>query len=420
MNTRMLFLAAFSLVAAPILAGCAQNGGTGNDDDETLQLKLGSMMPLTGALNSLGPDMERGAKLAVEQINDANVGIRITASYKDDKTTDSAGITGTFNQLVAEGVTATIGPCCSGVTAAVLDLAKQEQILVASPSATSPALTDRDNGGYFLRVAPSDAQQGTVLANLVAGDQVKSVGIIAVNNAYGNGLLQYFKQQLLTKAPPVLVVTEAKYEENAPGDLSSQVTQVCGGAVKPEAVVLFAYVDDGANALKAMQTQGCLSGTKIYGSEGIWDSQLVTKAGQDSNGKHLAEGVKGTAPGVPSEFIPVFNASYGSEPRLYAAESFDGVMYLALAAIAAESTDGAKMAAEIPAILNGPGTKFTPDKFAEAARALAAGDDIDFDGYSHDFEFDVQKREPLKGVYSVWQVQADGTLKTIAENQQPE
>lgn len=418
MTNRTLFLAALSLVAAPILAGCAQNGDTGGDDTN-LELTMGSLMPLTGALNALGTDMERGAKLAVQQINDANVGLRINALYRDDATTDSAGIPNKFNQLVGEGATAIAGPCCSGVTAAVLDLAKQEQVLVASPSATSPSLTEGDNGGFFLRVAPSDAQQGSVLANLVADDGVTSVGIIAVNNAYGNGLLQYFKQSAQASVPPIVVVSEAKYEENAPGDMSSQVTAVCGGAVRPDAIMLFAYVDDGANALKAMQSQGCLSEVQVYGSEGIWDPQLVEKAGTDAEGNHLAAGVKGTAPGVPSAFVPVFNASYGAPPRLYSAESYDAVMYIALAAIAAGSTDGPAMAAEVPAILNGPGTKFTADRFAEAARALQAGDDIDFDGYSHDFEFDAEKREPLQGAYSVWQVAEDGSIEIIAENQRP-
>ncbi|HUR69333.1 MAG TPA: ABC transporter substrate-binding protein [Candidatus Thermoplasmatota archaeon] len=416
MTHKMLLLAAVSLLAAPMLAGCAQNG-TNTGNDKTLEFKLGSMMPLTGALNSLGPDMENGAKLAVEQVNDANVGIKITATYKDDKTTDSAAITGTFNQLASAGVTGIVGPCCSGVTAAVLDLAKQEQIVVASPSATSPTLTEKDNGGYFLRISPSDAVQGKVLAKLIADDGVKTVGIIIVNNAYGNGLTAVMKQALTTSVPPVAVVPghEAKYEENAAGDMSSQVTTVCA-APKPDAIVLVAYVDDGAAALKAMQTQGCLAGTKVYGSEGVYNEQLATKAGKGPDDKFLAAGVKGTNPETAnlSRFNAVFNASYGHTPALYAAESYDGVMYLALAALAAKSVEGKDIAAKLPDILNAPGTKYTADRFKDAAEAVKKGDDIDFDGYAHAFAFDPAKREPTTGIYSYWQVQDDGTMKIIA------
>lgn len=418
MTHRMLFLAAISLVAAPVLAGCAQNGTVGGDDEETLELKLGSMMPLTGALNALGADMENGFKLAVQQINDANVGIRITASYRDDKTTDSAAITGTFNSLAGEGVTAVVGPCCSGVTAAILDLAKSEQIVVASPSATSPTLTEKDNGGYFLRISPSDAVQGKVLAKVVADSGAKTVGVILVNNAYGNGLTNVMKQALTTAGVVVVPTKEAKYEENAPGDMSSQVTTVCA-APKPDAVVLVAYIDDGANALKAMEAQGCLEGTKVFGSEGIYNDQLGQKAGQGSDGSFLAAGVKGTNPETAnlSRYNAVFNTSYGHAPSLYSAESYDGVMYIALAALAAKSVDGKDIAAQIPNILNGPGTKYTPDRFKEAAEAVMKGDDIDFDGYAHNFEFDPSKREPTTGIYSIWEVQEDGTIEIIQTGQ---
>lgn len=418
MTNRTLFLAALSLVAAPVLAGCAQNGTVGGDDDEDLALKLGSMMPLTGALNSLGPDMENGFKLAVQQINDANAGIKITQSNRDDKTTDSAAITGTFNSLAGEGVTAIVGPCCSGVTAALLDLAKEEKIVLASPSATSPTLTEKDNGGYFLRISPSDAVQGKVLAKVVADSGAHTVGVILVNNAYGNGLTTVMQNSLTTKGVVVVPTKIAKYEENAPGDMSSQVTTVCA-TPKPDAVVLVAYVDDGANALKAMQAQGCLEGTKVFGSEGVYNAQFPEKAGQDADGNWLAAGVKGTNPETSnlSRYNSLFNTSYGHDPALYSAESYDGVMYIALAALAAKSTEGKDIAAQLPNILNAPGTKYSADKFKEAMQAVAKGDDIDFDGYAHNFEFDSSKREPTTGIYSVWEVTEDGTLEIVQTGQ---
>src|SRR5439155_1311675 len=103
---------------------------------------------------------------------------------------------GTFDKLVGEGVTAIAGPCCSGVTGALLDKAMQNQVVIASPSATSPALTigrtDPTNGGYFWRVSSSDAIQGKVLSNVVSGASVNTVSIIYVNNAYGTGLNKVF------------------------------------------------------------------------------------------------------------------------------------------------------------------------------------------------------------------------------------
>ena len=39
-----------------------------------------------------------------------------------------------------------------------------------TPSATSPALSDLDDGGFLFRTAISDAAQGPILAQLVAAD----------------------------------------------------------------------------------------------------------------------------------------------------------------------------------------------------------------------------------------------------------
>lgn len=225
---------------------------------KSLELKLGTLMPLTGQLASLGPDMQKGAKLAVDEINTATATtmLKVTEFDEDDKTSDSAAITGTFDKLVGEGVTAIAGPCCSGVTGALLDKAIQNQIVIASPSATSPSLTlsraDPTNGGYFWRVAPSDAIQGKVISSVITDAGVKTVSIIYVNNAYGTGLKSVFTSTF----GAANIKTAQSYNEQNTGDFTAQVTAAC--AQKADALVIFGYIDDGANVLKEMEKEGCL------------------------------------------------------------------------------------------------------------------------------------------------------------------
>lgn len=443
-SKRILLVAALAMVATPILAGCASNNTTNTTtttptgtttttptatttttptittpSTQKLELKLGVFMPITGALNTLGPDMRDGALLAVEEINAANLGIHITTDVKDDGTTDTSGDPGKFNQFVGEGVTAVVGPCCSGVTASILNLAVQNQVVVASPSATSPALTlDRENNGFFWRVSPSDAVQGKVLANVVKNDSVGKVVIIYVNNAYGSGLNKVFTQ---TFGAGNVVKAEAYNEQNT-GDFSNQVTSVCGQTA--DALMIFGYINDGANILKEMQKQNCLSKFKIYGSEGLYSSDSATglpqKAGCTSgsppcqDGAWLAAGVKGTHPqsGDLTAYNTKFKAKYGHDPQLYSAESYDGVMYIALAALKAGSTDGDKIQAQMLGIANAPGTKC--NTFATCAALIKAGQDLDFDGFAHNFEYD-ERHEPKTGIYTEWQVKSDGSITTVKE-----
>lgn len=404
-RNRMLAFSFVTMLAATAFAGCLQGGDTGGDD---LTLKLGLMTPKTGALANLGPDMENAMKLAVKEVNAAGVGLTIETFSEDDATTDTAGAPAKFQRLISKGVTAVAGPCCSGVTGAILDLAVQNKVVVSTPSATSPTLTDRDNKGYFWRVPPSDAVQGKVLAKLVAGDGHKAVSVILVNNAYGNGLTKVFEEALRLRAGVVL--SQSKYEEGAT-TFSSQVDEACAAA-EIKAIVLVAYTDDAANILREMQNKGCLAKVKVYGSEGIYSSEgaLATKAGKDANDKFLAAGVKGTTPesSDTTTWAAKFKTEYGHDPELYAAESYDAVMYVALAAIKAKSTDGEDIAAALREIANPPGDKM--NAFKAAAEALQGGKDIDWVGVSHDFEFDA-KNEPVTGIYSYWQIKDDGTVE---------
>ena len=417
MTSRMLILAAVSLVAAPLLAGCAENGGTGGGDTPDLTLKLGTLMPLTGPLSNLGPSMQNGAKLAIQEINDANAGLSIeVVGHEDDRTTDTAAITNTFNLLVSRGATAIAGPCCSGITASVLDLAVQNQVVVASPSATSPTLTERDNQGYFWRVPPTDAGQGVVLAELVAAQNVTTVNMIIINNDYGNGLAEVFTEYFTTSLSGV-VTTTARYDEGAT-EFSSQITQACVGAGSAiQGIVFVSYTADAASILRGMQAQGCLTGVQLFASEGVYDAagSIITAAGEGPDGTSLAEGLRGTTPQPPTaRFNTLYRGEFGTDPLTYSAESYDSVMYLALAALSAKSVEGPDMKEHLLRIANAPGASC--DTFARCAELLNGGDDIDYVGMAHDLEF-TDKHEPRTGAYAYWVVE-DGAMTFTEENVQ--
>src|SRR5690242_5757382 len=92
MRNHLIFVCLIALVAAPVLAGCASNNTSPSPSatptstaspsmtptptmtpvtGKSMELKMGVLMPLTGALNTLGPDMQKGAQLAIKDVNDA-------------------------------------------------------------------------------------------------------------------------------------------------------------------------------------------------------------------------------------------------------------------------------------------------------------------------------------------------------------
>ncbi|MGA0732008.1 MAG: ABC transporter substrate-binding protein, partial [Ilumatobacteraceae bacterium] len=125
-------------------------------------------------------------------------------------------------------------------------------------------------------------------------------------------------------------------------------------------------------------------------------------------------GMRGTTPGVDVSTLTEFkDRLLGVNAELtdfsYSAESYDAVMVIALAALAAGSDDGVAIGAQINDITRG-GTKCTT--FTECAELIAAGTDVDYDGVSGPLEF-VDAGEPSEASILILEFDADGALQVV-------
>src|SRR5690606_1940387 len=110
-------------VGALVLSACSTPGTDTPEpgDREDLTLKIGTLLPQTGALAFLGPPEEAGVALAVKEINEANLGIKVEVTYGDSGDPDNKAYATTVPNLLAEGVDAIVGAASSGVTKLVID-----------------------------------------------------------------------------------------------------------------------------------------------------------------------------------------------------------------------------------------------------------------------------------------------------------
>ena len=153
-------------------------------------LILASLMPLSGDLASLGPGIALGAALAVEQINAAGgINGQPVQLIEGDSGCDGAVALTSLNDVIAQGAQGVMGAACSGTSLAILDTAIAAEVVMVSPSNTSPQFTKMDKKGFYARTAPSDLLQGDVLASLLIEDGVGTVSIISRADAYGSCLL---------------------------------------------------------------------------------------------------------------------------------------------------------------------------------------------------------------------------------------
>ena len=366
--------------SALVLSGCAaaeeettapeptEETGETSMPAETLELKVGTILPQTGSLAFLGPPEEAGVLLAAEEINAANMGITIDVTYGDSGDLANLAYETEVPRVLATGVTAIIGAASSGVSLAFIDqVTKEAGVLMFSPANTSPAFSTRDNNGLYFRAAPSDALQGEVLGDELAADGHQSISMIVLNDAYGNGLADATQARFEANGGEVLVRPNFNQGDTT---FSSQIAEIV--ASNPDAVVVITF--DEANSI-VPELLTTFDAEQLYFVDGnLADYSEVFEAG-------ALEGAKGTAPGAkedPVELVARADAAWqaaGNAPldsNLYLAESYDSTMAIALAALMAGSVESADIAAALPSVTgtDGGDTCFT---FEECATLIAGG-----------------------------------------------
>lgn len=408
-KTTVLGGIALAGASALVLAGCT-GGGTGGEtsapptteDREDLSLSIGTVLPQTGALAFLGPPEEAGVGLAVADINEAELGVTVDVEFGDSGDPDNKAYETTVPRLLGNGVQALIGAASSGVTKLFLDEAVSSGVITFSPANTSPDFTTWDDNGLYWRTAPSDLLQGEVLGNLIAEDGHQTLGIIYLNDAYGTGLEAALTENFEAAGGEV-VASQAYNATDTTFD--AQVSAVL--AENPDAIAVIGFVET-STIVPAVVAEGFDAGNFYFvdGNTSQWGADMPVSI----------EGSKGTQPGpaLEDDFIERLNGWWtgkGNDELAdlnYAAESYDAVVLLALAALAANSSDPADIAANLQEVSGGSGDGEKCTSFADCAEIILGGGTADYDGYSGAVTFD-ENGDPTEASIGIFEYGADNT-----------
>lgn len=393
------------------LAGCSASSEPVAKGDGVL--KLGAVIPLTGALAFLSPPEIAGIELAVQDINAAGgvLGKPVEFSIEDSSDGDNPTVApASATKLLSEGVDAIIGAAASGVTRLIIDQITQAKVVQISMSNTAPDLSEWNDGGYYFRTAPSDLLQGAIVGNQVVADGNENVGIIYQQTSYGEGLEA--KAKATIEAAGATVVSSLPFPE-AETNFDSIVDEtIAAGA---DSVLVISY-DEIKKIVPALQKKK-FDGSKIY----LVDGNLANFADQDW--KAYINGAKGTLPGgkldeaFKQRAADLYKEKYNEELKetAYLAETYDAVILLALAAEAAGSDAGEAIQSQMTAVSTG-GTKVT--NFADGLAVIKDGGDVDYDGFSGPIEFD-ENGDPTGASIGIYQYGKEGTstlLEVVAGN----
>jgi branched-chain amino acid transport system substrate-binding protein len=412
-------LAASALVVGGIAAGCGDdddsgsgtNGGGGGDVSE---LKLGVLVPLTGQLADYGGPGAKAADLAEAQLNTAGEaeGFSVTLVTEDTKTDPQGAQEAATKVIESDGVSAIAGPWGTPeLIPTVENITVDAGIPIVTPSATGEDITTLEDDGLVFRTPPSDATQGEVLAQVVvdALGQGKTVNTAHRNDAYGTGLVERFTEAY--EAAGGTVGTNVAYNPDA-ASLNSEAQQIANG--NPDGWVIIDYTGVWPKLGPALVRTGNWDPARTFSGDGLRSTELPTDAGRQTT-----EGIRGTVPtsqGFPAgeAFDALWKAEVSGPRQTYDAQNFDAVILLALASLAAGSTEGTDIAGALQEVSGPPGTKYTFEQLPDAIAAAKAGEDIDYEGASGPIDLD-ENGDPSSANYATW-AYTGGKLVDDTEN----
>jgi neutral amino acid transport system substrate-binding protein len=404
-------------LATGFFLGACENASNTNSTTNSQGLKIGTLLPTTGDLASIGQQMVGSVPLLVDTVNacEGVNGQPVTIVEVDDQTDPRAGAAGMTKLATLDKVAGVVGSFASSVSTAAVSVAVPNQVMMVSPGSTSPVFTEKaqkgDFKGFWARTAPPDTYQALALAQLANQKGFKRVSTVVINNDYGVGFEKAFVQAFEKLGGTV--VNKNKPVRYDPKAQTFDTEAAAAFADKPDAVVAVLYAETGSLLLKTAYQQGLTEGVQILLTDGVKSPDFPNQVGKGSNGQYLLTGSLGTVPGSDGKALADFNRLWqekkGSSPGEYAPQAWDAAALLVLAAQAAQENTGVGIANKIREVANAPGTEVTD--VCQGLKLLREGQDINYQGASGNV--DVDANGDVVGVYDVWTVTADGKIEVI-------
>ncbi len=346
---------------------------TGSAESQEV-VKIGFASPLSGSQANYGKDNQNGAQLAIDELNAQGLTIggkpmKFQLQAEDDQAEPKQGPL-IAQKLADAKVAGVVGHFNSGVTIPASSVYNEADIPQLSVS-TNVKYTHQGFKTAF-RLMADDDKQGTALGEYAVKKlKLNRLAVIDDATAYGQGLADSFEAAVKASGGQVV---KREHTNDKAVDFNTLLTSI--KAAKPDAIFFGGY--DAQAGPMAKQMKLLSMNIPLMGGETVNSAKFIELAGPAS------EGSIASTPGAALEsrpggkaFAAKYKARYNQDVGLYTPYFYDGVMLIAAAMKAANSTDPAKY---LPALAR-----------------------IKYPGVTADIEFD-KNGDLTKGLLTIFQV----------------
>ena len=316
-----------TVLALGCLAGCGGNSAAGTNSGAVL--KIGAIGPLTGGAAAYGDAVNKGAQIAVEEINAAGGinGALIEFRMEDDEH-DAEKAVNAYNILKDWGMQLLVGTVTSAPCIAVEAEASNDNMFLITPSGTA---VDCISGANAFRLCFSDPTQGTKSAEFIGTNNIatKIAVIYDSSDPYSTGIYENFKVEAANQS--LEIVAAEAFTADSKTDFKVQLQK----AKDSGAELLFLPIYYQEASLILQQAKDMNYSPKVFGCDGL-DGLLGVK-NLDSA---LCEGVMFLTPfaataedAATQKFVKAYAEKFNNEvPIQFAADAYDAVYAIKAAA----------------------------------------------------------------------------------------
>jgi branched-chain amino acid transport system substrate-binding protein len=312
-----------AVLAAAALASLAAGAGAKADP-----VRVGVTISTTGPAASLGLPQQKTFALLSRNVG----GQAIEFDILDDGADSTKAVANMRKLIEDDRADVVIGSSTTPASLAMVPVAAEKKVPMISLAASAAIIQPMDDAKHWVfKVPQNDSLMADAIADHMAKNGVKSVGLIAFNDAYGDGWVKEFTRAAAAKG--VKLVATERYSRTDTS-VTGQVLKVVGA--KPDAVLIAASGTPAALPQKELHARNYQG--KYYQTHGVANADFLRVGGKDVEGTILPAGPILVASQLPDSnpikahalvYVKAYEAANGAGSlATFGAHADDAVMLL--------------------------------------------------------------------------------------------
>lgn len=300
------------------------------------QIKVGSILSVTGPAAFLGEDMKAGVEIAIDEINAAGGinGQKIEWVFYDTESQTAKAINATKRLISQDKVDIIVsGGNMSGIALAMQPMTEKAGIPFVSTEGSMDIVHPVAERNFTFKSTVDDDQVMDRLADFFAKKSIKKVAFLGDSSGFGQSASTQLKKIAVARGLDVM------YETFNPGDtdLTPQLTKIRNAGA--QAVICWTVTPAGLVFVKQANQLGLGKMTLIH-SYGFVDQRYMELAGDAAKNLLLVSLKFPVGADLPAtdpvrkpilEMSKRFEAKYKRKPNMFVAEAYDAMMLARIA-----------------------------------------------------------------------------------------